>query len=460
MKTKLLLFIFSLFSLVALADGPVIQTTPFTRTLLRAPDQPTAQTDLGMAGGTNGVALTVISNVANLALAPSLNTTSNAFQNAIMAPTNYYNVKSFGAFGDGHFASVVSTTNRAGVTDVFTTNANFTAGDVGDQIGICAAGNHAHTWFSLITAVHTTNWCTISNQAPVLLTNDYYIVYGRHDDTAAIQATINQVTNSGGGIIYVPPGVYLIGGQAQATNQNNAQIIIPPLMANQSAQYSLRGVSCEIEIVGSHPFRGWGTDGVGGIQPGSDMTVLADMVIGNDNVSSNGFGESMFNGGAYGVPGVLYSYGVSRWPDSDCEVIFKNLGIVTSYSPHLAVLNMIGNADGSGAYNVNIEGGSPSGGAFFTNTLDGTNDYAIIMPGNFEGTFGILKYCTVSGFWNGVECGLVDADDCTINECTNAIDIYLSNPIDLAGTRAIFQTVLTLWLREAILLTVRSWTSS
>lgn len=50
---------------------------------------------------------------------------------------------------------------------------------------------------------------------------------GTTDDTVALQALIDLVAAAGGGRIYFPKGVYLIGGALQDTSGSNAQIIFP-----------------------------------------------------------------------------------------------------------------------------------------------------------------------------------------------------------------------------------------
>jgi hypothetical protein len=57
---------------------------------------------------------------------------------------------------------------------------------------------------------------------------DYGAVHdGTTDDTAEIQAAIDAATAGGGGVIYFPPGVYIIGGALQDTGAFNGQLLLP-----------------------------------------------------------------------------------------------------------------------------------------------------------------------------------------------------------------------------------------
>ena len=148
MKTKFFILLFLLAATSALADGPVVQASPFMRQALRAPDSASAQSALGFTGTTT---LSVISNTASLAAQPQFQNTSNTFLPfAYATKTNVFNVRAYGAFGDGVFAPVISiTTNPPGECGAWLTcpNANFTPGDVGDEIEIAAYQNQRHVIF-------------------------------------------------------------------------------------------------------------------------------------------------------------------------------------------------------------------------------------------------------------------------------------------------------------------------
>ncbi|HXC34267.1 MAG TPA: hypothetical protein VNV43_00215 [Candidatus Acidoferrales bacterium] len=93
-----LIILFSLLSLAALADGPVIETTPLSRTLLRSSTTGQAQTALGFTGNdTSAVTMQSVSNWALGATASPfafVNTTSGGTNTAVINP------EQFGALGN------------------------------------------------------------------------------------------------------------------------------------------------------------------------------------------------------------------------------------------------------------------------------------------------------------------------------------------------------------------------
>ena len=66
---------------------------------------------------------------------------------------------------------------------------------------------------------------------------------GTTDDTAALQTLINELGAVGGGRIFFPPGVYIIGGALQDTGGVNAQITLPSV--------AVTGPPVTIELLGA-----------------------------------------------------------------------------------------------------------------------------------------------------------------------------------------------------------------
>jgi hypothetical protein len=66
---------------------------------------------------------------------------------------------------------------------------------------------------------------------------------GSTDDTAAIQAAINAAGTTGGGVVYFPRGVYIVGGALQDTSRANAQLLLPSVnyIATEQISIELRG---------------------------------------------------------------------------------------------------------------------------------------------------------------------------------------------------------------------------
>lgn len=81
---------------------------------------------------------------------------------------------------------------------------------------------------------------------------------GSTDDTAAIQAAIDAAEAAGGGVVYFPAGVYVVGGALQDTSRSNAQLLLPLVDAVDSEQITivLRGATpppAVMSVVGATP---------------------------------------------------------------------------------------------------------------------------------------------------------------------------------------------------------------
>ena len=50
---------------------------------------------------------------------------------------------------------------------------------------------------------------------------------GSTDDTTAVQAALDAAASAGGGVVYFPRGVYVIGGALQDTSRSNSQLLLP-----------------------------------------------------------------------------------------------------------------------------------------------------------------------------------------------------------------------------------------
>ena len=81
---------------------------------------------------------------------------------------------------------------------------------------------------------------------------------GTTDDTTEIQAAIDAAISAGGGVVYFPRGVYVVGGALQDTSRSNAQLLLPRLDAVDTEQITieLRGEFAPppiMSVVGSTP---------------------------------------------------------------------------------------------------------------------------------------------------------------------------------------------------------------
>ena len=273
-----------------------------------------------------------------------------------------------------------------------------------------AAGGHGHSLYTTIAAVGSATSITLTAPATVNFSDQYYCIYGKHDDSSAYQSALNACAANGGGSVYFPHGIYLIETNFVLVNQNNAQIIVPQLSNLSLGNLGGSGV---IEIYGDHPSRQWGGDPTFGFACPPDATEIVGMQQGNDITSSNAFGSSLLDCRPYNAT-VSYTTGGNPifnghtvyWPANNCMVFTHDLTVITAYSPHLAVWYLLAAVDGSGFRNVNIIGAG-AGPAFWTNAPDGTNDYAIIPPGNFNGAYDpatTFMYQGIKTVWKMVCC--------------------------------------------------------
>ena len=346
--------------------------------------------------------------------------------------TNIFNIKDFGAFGDGQFVSDISVTS--GLTHVSSPFGHWGSTNVGNHIGLCACGNGfgnpAGTWFTTIASIVSPTEVVVSAAPAFGVTNGYYCVYGLHDDSSALQSAINAAMTAGSHNIYAPPGVYLFSTNFVSPNEENAMINVPYIGTGY-----YQG-SPSITINGNLPFRLWGGGPSGYLNPYPQATVFVVMANGNDITSTNCLGSSFISATPYeqGAPtqnGASSFDGIHTtiYPINNVCVHISNLSIVTGYDPHLAVVNFMGATDGSGLDNVQLIGGNAVGDRFVQNPPSGTNSYGYIPPGNFQGTFDRSTYDVISGYFSGVECGCFDGHQITIDLCSNPYDCYLQDGI-------------------------------
>ena len=119
-----------------------------------------------------------------------------------------YNVKDFGALGDGidllDGAITIGTPNFTSITSVFT------AADVTKVIAIEGAGASGGYLVTSILAYVGGGAVTLADNAVATVSGSNFY-YGT-DDTDAIQDTINAAFAAGGGKVYIPRGIYIING--------------------------------------------------------------------------------------------------------------------------------------------------------------------------------------------------------------------------------------------------------
>lgn len=106
--------------------------------------------------------------------------------------------------------------------------------DAGDPIDagkvLVTDGARGFTW-KAHGGAFTSNWFIVTDYGAV---GD-----GSTDDTGAIQDTIDACAAAGGGVVFFPPGHYIIGGALQDTGDFNAQILFPEVDVSTDPQVTI-----------------------------------------------------------------------------------------------------------------------------------------------------------------------------------------------------------------------------
>jgi hypothetical protein len=354
---------------------------------------------------------------------------------------------------NGYVYNCISVTN----TFLSCTNANFSQADVGKRIIINHCGTNGQFYIGTILAVYSPITLRLTDPVVNALTNlSYAILYTQDSavaNTIAAQNWLNSVSNGFGGQLIVDPPLYyteVLGmsqvgscyvlttnGDWQRPTENNAMLIVPPLLASNPNNY---GGRAEVDIEGYEPYKTWGygpDESYIQFPPSASVFVVA--AIGNDKTGTNWIGNSFLDCRAFGTAEYFSANptGTTGIPDNDCAVILHNLTILESYDSHICAVNLAGGADGSGLDNCQIIGGdcgsTDLGTSYYWSLRQyprGTNSIAVIMPANYEGTFGFMNYDNIGGEYIGVECGNVIGEQDTIGDVSNAVDFGYSSSVE------------------------------
>lgn len=347
--------------------------------------------------------------------------------------TREYNLKDYGAFGDAKFAAgAMAMTNTTAMT---VTYGKFTSDDVGSYIGVYGADTNRRTFWTTIASVNSGNQIVLADtprmafDCPMsgnVLTFDKgtYVVYGKHDDSAAIQTWLNQYTN-GGGDFYAPHGIYLVMNPPQNTNQNNAQIIVPNWTRYQNNTNQWYNAPPILNMYGDAAYAPGYASSAGLFNPPQNSTWFVSNLQGNNWTGTNLFGASFIDFRDYDFPsGHFYGHNNRYyWPSSLVHPIFENVNIMMGYDCNAVALNLIG-AYESEANRLNVAGGIlyPS----YCPPPLGTNGWGIVMPGNYNGAGGDFRNVTIYNFMNGLDMGIIKGDYITFFACSNALTSQFS----------------------------------
>jgi len=223
---------------------------------------------------------------------------------------------------------------------------------------------------------------------------DYGAVHdGATDDTVAIQAAITACNATGGGVIYFPIGIYVIGGALVGTTGGttyNSQLIIPFVDNNNETRktFHLLGEVCPNFAQSS----GIISEGVTHITPSSG-------VILKSTVAGSGTNPSVICGGLYNASSSIWATGNAN------QIIIENIQIQPVVDGDGSVT--IGGLNLRGCLDTIVKNVCCF--PFNTNVVDTTapknNCVGIAMPIYGCGGHNMIEKCNVGGFETGYRFG-------------------------------------------------------
>lgn len=325
-------------------------------------------------------------------------------RNVTVEKARIFNVKDYGAFGDGTNGSVTSV---VGSTLVGNPATPFTLADQGKIISISKAGPAGLALTTTIATFVNATTVTLTVGASQSVGNTNNFVYGLHDDTAAIQAALNNVVTNGGGTIFFPQGVYIVNGTIQDpgpfwTRTNlNSQISCPPMGLSQFNLSTLLGnappwVTVKFQGAGPRNTIIWSTLSEGG---GGNVIDFKNKINPYSTVASG-------NGGNIGQNLVM--------------PMWDSISVRSMLDANITPINMEAAVNAS-MVDCNVNAGFDLGTTPpITNTR--TNHAGVVWP--CGGNYGLTDFdrVWVLGYWNGMTAGEhVNGKKVLIGDCYFAV---------------------------------------
>ena len=203
---------------------------------------------------------------------------------------------------------------------------------------------------------------------------------GTTDDTDAVQDAIDAAYAAGGGVVFFPAGVYVIGGALQDTSRSNSQLTLPKIDATDTEQVTieLRGEFAPppiLSVVGASP-----------------LPDAHSIIKGTLNTSS-GTAPAMI--GVWGPSGSF----------ADLTHVHLRVRDLTFRMPSNPVLTA---CDFSHVCSVDIDSVVIDCGGYYIQGLTEpttSTSYALRLPKNGNGANTVLGTVNVVGFYKGYQFG-------------------------------------------------------
>jgi len=181
----------------------------------------------------------------------SFNDSANGFVTAGFTTGKSVKVSGFTGSGANNIVSGVVTSVAAGKLIIGGTDGDVIVNDsAGESVTITQWDSKRSTAQDVADLGGSGDWFNVKSYGAT--------GNGSTDDTTAVQAALDAAISAGGGVVYFPRGVYVIGGALQDTGRSNAQLLLPRLDAVDTEQITIemRGEfapSPIMSVVGSTP---------------------------------------------------------------------------------------------------------------------------------------------------------------------------------------------------------------
>ncbi len=317
-----------------------------------------------ITGASGDINLTAAGTNQNITFTPSGNGASVAtnFQDK---GGQVYNVRAYGAVGNGVFLYNCSTTSGSPALNC--PSANWSASDAGKPIEVdLGTSGSAPLYTSILSVTDATHLTMSANAGSTASTRS--VVYGT-DDSTVIQSLVNTVIAAGGGTIFFPPGVYIYNRAANQGQNLNSALLIPRVLFG----VGLVDPSAVITFKGATQVGEYNYDGA--VPPG------ASVLYAMSNVPP---------GGKF----LYVNYGDGNWSNFNNVVVgIRDLAVVTPYNVAWTAVDLT-EAISATVNDSTISINTPHLGT--TITVPSLSSYGLFLPGNQN--FGIPTATNVSVF--------------------------------------------------------------